>query len=280
MLLVYLVSGINENDEHPVGIQAAEQVLRPRGESEDVLAHTASISENDQLFKLLNDAYFEAQEYPKGIPIVFVIDAHGSEDGIYITGNPIIPWKALTGYFCQLNKYSKMNLILILGSCHGLQGLKMIESGEPAPFLCLFGPRGRINSYKLQCFYRDFFTMFLNNKKLDDILKPLMEQYRDEIYFSTASGMLKEVYKKYYGNKHSLERQRKRLSKKLKKTKRLSTDVVNERLHLLRDEQKFSRKMFDEFTSKFFMFDEIPENKSRYSYFNFDNIVLGNHIDS
>lgn len=275
MLLVYLVSGVDETKEHAVGIQAAEQVLRPRGEAESVLAHTASILENEQLFKLLNDAYFDIREHPPGTPIVFIIDAHGSEEGVSIGSNPNIKWSDLTGYFRQINRYSKMNLILILGSCHGAYGLKMIEPGEPAPFLCLFGPKSKINSQILQYFYRDFFTIMLNEKNLTNTLKSLMDQYREFIYFSTASGMLKEAYKQYYGNKNKLNLliHRLKLRKKIIKSTHIPANLKIEKLELLKNDKIFNKTMFDDFTSKFFMFDEIPENRERYAYFSFESIA-------
>lgn len=278
MLSVYLISGVDDSKEAPVGIQAAKQVLGPRGDSENVFANVVSVTTNEELFSLLNEAYFQQKSYPISTPVVFVIDAHGNEEGISLPNNSTIKWESLSDYFRQINRLSRMNLILILGSCHGAYGLKMVEFGEPAPFLCMFGPKAKINSYILQCFYRDFFTKLLDNKILDLFIRSIMDEYREYIYFSTASGMLKEAYKVYYKktNRPRILQHRKKMMKKLIKAKHISADIKDQKLKLLKNEHKYNKTMFELFSAKFFMFDEIPENIQRFEYFNFESIVLNN----
>lgn len=275
MIKVYLIECVDSESEHPIGIETAKWVIRPRAETENVALSVAEPINAYGLSKLLNDAYHEMKEYPvPGPPVVLHLDAHGNERGIVMRSGELVSWKDIAGYCEQLSTLNNIKTIIIMGACKGAYALEMLEFCKRAPFFCLFGPQTDINSKDLQPFYRDFYTLLMNHKNITTVAREVMSIHKDQIYFATSFQIFELAYVKYFSPEMDQvhAQRRKKIAERIMRLP-IPIEEKQRRLCILKNPSTLVSSIFDQFRRDFLLLDLFPNNVERFEALTFESIV-------
>lgn len=147
-----------------------------------------------KLFKVFSkEDFFDAlTNISQNIPqhneeLIFLsIDAHGCEEYLEITdlnNNRIeIPWKDIKPKIIELNKRSKMRLVLMASCCYGAAFQKALINRNEAPFYYFFGPTGNICGLDILETNNDIIdNLYYNSdENIDDLIDSLNEQKKNQ----------------------------------------------------------------------------------------------------
>jgi hypothetical protein len=103
------------------------------------------------------------------VPIVH-LEAHGTDDGLELTDGTIVPWVELAPLLGEINRASRMNLIVVVVSCMGWNLVHAMLPQDRSPLFMLIGPPEAMFAGDLLVgtkeFYRALFSTFDVNEAL------------------------------------------------------------------------------------------------------------------
>ena len=89
------------------------------------------------------------------------IDVHGGSDCIASANGEYILWSELKPYFCELNIICRLNLLVVMAACDGINLAKVLLPTDRAPVWGFIGPESEVQSGKLldglKSFYLELF---------------------------------------------------------------------------------------------------------------------------
>lgn len=221
-----------------------------------------------RFFETLTELAAQADRDGKGI--VLQIDAHGATDGsgIVLASNELVIWEELRTPSTELNRVTRMNLMVVLSLCHGAHFVAQMEPTDRAPFWALVGPTGEVCAGLLADGLTAFYRTWIKTKDGDKAVAELNKYTRPgdpEFYFTTAEKFFGAVYRKYLQtfstDAKTIADQARSLHRKWKKQGIKEIPSVG---NIKRNLKSGHRDFFAESKRKFFMIDLFPDNSGRF----------------
>lgn len=96
---------------------------------------------------------------------LFHIEMHGSEKGLHLNNNEVIPWRDFYRDLSELNKLSSFNQVINFATCYSFQFLeKNIDWELPSPYqICIYS-KEEVPVQEIEDFYTSFYDNFIHNK--------------------------------------------------------------------------------------------------------------------
>lgn len=104
------------------------------------------------------------------------ISAHGSEEGILLTGKELLTWSDLKRLLLPLSQRRKYGLLLCMSTCLGLHARKMalLEKGEDyEPFYAVVGNSGNPTWSETAVAYASFYHFLSKGAMLGDAVEAM-----------------------------------------------------------------------------------------------------------
>lgn len=160
----------------------------------ELIKNDTYVFREKELFKVFSkEEFFDALEkISQKIPenneeLIFLsIDAHGCEEYLELTdlnNNRIeIPWKDIKPKIIELNKRSKMRLVLMASCCYGAVFQKALINQDEAPFYYFFGPIGNIYGSDILDANNDIIeNLYYNSdENIDNLINTLNQQKKNQ----------------------------------------------------------------------------------------------------
>jgi hypothetical protein len=200
-------------------------------------------------------------------PIVH-LETHGGLDGLEVAGS-VVTWADLKAPLTRINVTCRLNLLVLVGACIGLDLTKIIQIADRAPVWGLIGPLREVWDTEIEAANKAFYrTLFSGRdggpawRAMNDALDGSDSPFR----FIGAEWMFREVMRRYFKEKCSNERLAKRTQTLVEVAKddgwpAETLPWVAEKLDAhLRDYERF----FGETKRHFFLEDLCPEHADRF----------------
>ena len=193
------------------------------------------------------------------------LEAHGCTDGLQLADKSQISWKYFKEILVPINISMELNLMLVLGSCHGGTFVTCMDPDDRAPFWGLIGPTSELNVGQIEKDFRLFYTTLFNTLSPYEALIAFNRNIPENRYYiKTAEEFFYEVWKAYlknHGSKNQLKKLAQRKRKQLKTERVYPLPSINE---LKREVIGLQYRIFDQFRDKYFMYDLFPNHKNRF----------------
>lgn len=210
------------------------------------------------------------------VPILH-IETHGIKldndtVGIGTSTTDYISWAELKQYLCLLNEITRLNLLVVMAACNGMDLAKVLRVEDRAPVWAIIGPSIEVNSTHLLNGFTAFYIAFFNKPDGRFALDALNNRNPNgnpwDFKFLDAEFFFKVIYKKYiekYCTEMALIERSKKLAKKLLAdghiTPNMEKEKINEFYALYKEEQP---GIFEHHKNNFFMMDSFKENQKRF----------------
>lgn len=99
------------------------------------------------------------------------IDAHGSSAGVQFANGEMVEWDLVVGRLRELNKRTRMNLVVSLGVCEGAAALLGVKNEWRAPFVALLAPTAPIRSSAVESWVLSLYRGVIRDRPLGDNLR-------------------------------------------------------------------------------------------------------------
>lgn len=266
---IYIIESLPEGDLK-TGRDLYESCVYPLGNLKEGIYTSLSqpISKNE-FIQTLDRIIDECKVNNRG-PILH-IESHGCTEGIKTASGDLIYWQELKPYLCALNEISRLNLLVVMAACNGMDLAKVILLTDRAPVWAIIGPLKSVNAGRVingfMAFYNKFFETYDGREALNELNNsPDVKDW--DFTFINAEFFFKCVYKKYVESLCTetalIDRSKKKV-KELIAGRPIDTDdekrKVNEFCLLLKSTQQL---FFEKYKVHYFMMDLVNENKTRF----------------
>lgn len=198
----------------------------------------ATVESADELEALLNQlwAWVVASG---GIGLCLHIECHGSQEGIQLADGSLMPWSRLSPLLANINRASRMNLLVWLACCYGGYFVLACRYHETVPFAAIVGPGNEIEPYTLLAFASSFYTELCRTRDVTEALT-IAGAVKPDIAYSnfTAVGVFRVAL-----------------------AARIRGTAPESRAHV----RAIEEPLFDQLRRKFFALDEFPANADRFA---------------
>lgn len=128
------------------------------------------------------------------------IESHGCSEGIATASDELIYWQELKPYLCTLNELSRLNLLVVMAACNGMDLAKVILPMDRAPVWAIIGPPNPVKAGRVidgfKAFYNKFFQTYDGKEALNDLnSSPDVKDW--DFAFINAEFFFMHVYKNY-----------------------------------------------------------------------------------
>ena len=266
---VYVVESLRDGDLK-TGNDIYEICVYPEGQLKSGL-HTAFFEPKTkkQLMDTLSSIIDECREKQRG-PILH-IDVHGGSDYIESGNGERILWADLKPYLCELNTISRLNLLVVMAACDGINLAKVLLPTDRAPVWGFIGPQSKVQSGKLlEGFINFYFELFhsWDGRKALNALNNSSDVKKWEFKFFNSEFFFLYVYKNYFETlctKEPVSMRAKSIFSKISGGHPISSDeerqIIDDLTAILFSSQEF---FFDKHKEIFFMIDLFSENNNRF----------------
>lgn len=198
------------------------------------------------------------------------IECHGSETGIVVASKEAVEWDGLRKQFIRINESTGLNLVVVMAACYGAHILRMATEMDRAPFWAAIGAEKEVTARHVETAFKAFYQKFFETLSGDQALTALNHQDPKRTYqFISAEGFFLRAYRNYYNMACRGKGKTERVESLL--TQALDNPVVRQRFGITRVRNfiksyfRNDAKDFEEFKSRYFMFDLFPENNRRFT---------------
>jgi hypothetical protein len=192
----------------------------------------------DELESLLDQLWAFVIE-SGGIGLCLHIECHGCKDGIELAVGSQMPWSRLSPLLANINRASRMNLILWLACCYGGYFVLACRYHETAPFACIVGPGSEIGESTLLALTSTFYTELFKTRDVTEALT-IAGAVRPGISFINMSAV--GVFR-------------------VALTAGIKGAAPESRAQI----RAIEEPLFDQYRRQFFALDEFPENADRFA---------------
>jgi hypothetical protein len=256
-------------NEDQTGTWLAQRVLGPVSLSHGMNILEWTVGNRTELFAALAGlAQFVRQS--GRFPIVH-FETHGEEAGVRLANKELVSWGELALPLREINGLAQMNLLVILGACHGAHLLSALSPGDIAPVWGLLGPPDPILPARLQDAWQTLYPVLTEPGTLNDALDAIHTARgtrRPDIVLETAERWYCIVFKEYVrqlADPANLKRREDELVAAIAR----GTNYGLERAMVARYEiRRFlsdNPALYESYRQRFLMLDQFPQNGSRFT---------------
>ncbi len=266
---IYIIESLPEGDLK-TGRDLYEDCIYPLSGLKEGLYTSLSqpFSKNEFIHTL--DLIIEECKANNRWPILH-IESHGCSEGIATASGEHINWQELKPYLCALNEISRLNLMVVMAACNGMDLAKVVLPTDRAPVWAIIGPPNPVKTGRLldgfKAFYNKFFQTYDGREALNELNNsPDVTDW--DFGFINAEFFFMYVYKNYvesFCTETSLIDRSKKIVKELVASRPINPNdeerIVNELCLLLTSTQQL---FFEKHKVYFFMIDLVKENETRF----------------
>jgi hypothetical protein len=245
--------------------EALHQYLEPICRQEKVNLGYADVSTATELLAALVDIVEHCREKQTG-PMLH-IETHAHATGFGPTQSEFLPWSALVAPLTELNRLSRMNLLVTMAACHGLNIVRTLHPSDQSPAWGVLGPDDQVMPSDVRAGFQAFYGTLV--RKLDlklalDELRNADSSWPETWKLQTAELFLAHLFGEYLA-KHAtddeLQRREEAIIAALAHFHVPDSPSLRASIHAAyRDDEA----TFEHFKSRFLMLDIFPTNASRF----------------
>jgi len=200
---------------------------------------------------------------------ILQIEMHGWDDksGLAFPDDSSLTWGELSGPLARLNKATGFNLLVCMSACFGGHALSFIKPNSPSPCFGLIGPTESVNPGELLGSFRALYRGLLITLDANAALSKLQAHGLAEGGFVTVTAedwffKLAAGYLRTYCTKALLQARAAAIVERLKAEGKTLSSSDAKKIDLIGEllATSFLNRQFP----RFFMLDDIPENRSRF----------------
>jgi len=199
-------------------------------------------------------------------PIIH-FEAHGDRSGLGLASGEYVPWIQMVGQLRGLNVLSRFNLLVVLASCSGWWIEQILNPAEPAPMWGLIGPRDRVTVSDVATGFPAFYTEFLEscNGRLAMVALNRSPLGMPWVYgFRSAANHFRTAWRSFFlAPPPDRDRRTQEIIQAL--TDAFGEVVQAEHIEAhIRERLQRPDAFVQTFAERYFMYELIPENRSRF----------------
>lgn len=206
----------------------------------------------------------------KNFPIIH-IECHGSPAGLSCANNEFIEWEELRAILININKASRLNLIVVMAACNGAHLIKVATKLDIAPFWAVIGPDQEVTFDSVEVNFKAFYTEYfdgLSGGKAVYALNQGSTVTNRKYHFFSSLGLFVKAFRAYY-NGSCVGKGRKKREEELL-TEALQNPAINAKgvpwaRKTLKEQIRNVECQYNRYLNKFFMMDLFSENKERFN---------------
>lgn len=202
-------------------------------------------------------------------PIIH-IEAHGNEDnsGLILASNEAITWQEMKRPLSEINKATRLNLIVCVSSCYGGSLVSALDTNDRAPCWALVGPKEEMYPDDLLRHFTGFYEEIFKTKSGGSAIRRLnngLTGNEAKYYFTTAEQFFEIVWINYLQKQCSNDKLNKRANSMLRKLRKKNLRYIPSRNEIKNDLLRHHPEFFIKSKENYFMMDLFDENRSRFS---------------
>jgi len=268
---VYVIESLNNSVENLTGEELYNDLLKWKEyQLKDFKSELIQVNNMKEFFEKIE--YIKDECATKGHYPIIHFEIHGSKDksGLIVNSGELITWSDLYNDLIEINSVVGNNVFITLAVCYGAYIMELIKPNNPSPFWGFIGSFETIEESDLMIRYNEFYDEFLKSFDLDSAVKRLHESNQNipsSYSFINSELTFKNVLRQYFEQKFTEIEIKKRFNDGLSQEKINIKDrnaKHNFRIKFKVELLKSKKNYFEEHKSKFFMFDNFPENKKRF----------------
>jgi hypothetical protein len=256
--------------ELKTGRNLVESTLAPVSSADP--GFVTELYEVDSRAKLLGAfrAVLQAAKRYSRSPVVH-IETHGDKEGLALSSGEHVPWLDVAHHLAEINKTSRMNLLVVAALCHGWNMVSILRPTDRAPAFGIIGTDDNVRAIDLYRAMQRFYTRLLVEPH--DLREALNEannraQFNDWTYhLVSAEIMLCRIFRSYASGEGDAETEEQRVSRLVAELARLRGADVGQtmqwREQITREIRDHAR-WFNHYRTQFLMLDLFPENDGRF----------------
>jgi len=229
----------------------------------------------DVLKKIKNEAL-------NGVYPMLHFECHGCKDGLGTAIGEIIEWDEIRETLIDINRSTKLNLMIVIAACNGAHLIKVSTKLDAAPFWAIIGPDVEVTAGHIQDnfgrFYESFFSD-LDGDKAIEILNEGAARPERTYHFLSAAGLFSRAYRTYYKS-HCIGKGEKERIENLVTEAMKNSEVKKRGVDWARQQVKqvlaCEDQHFDKLRKRFFFIDQFPENEERFRL-SLEKIIASNN---
>lgn len=200
------------------------------------------------------------------IPILH-IECHGLSDqsGLVFRNGSSLQWPSIAESMVALNIATRFNLLVIFAACFGAQHLGEMKPGQPSPCWGMIGPSEEIYPDEILGGFRDFYRTLLEELDLTKAVNLLILRKLTigNFIVATSEDWFRNVMRNYATQHCSPSAILERTKFITEAARAKGSNAPNYYVYaaLLAE----NSKAFDESFAKFFLTQQIPENRVRFA---------------
>ena len=227
------------------------------------------VLDRQHLFAILAEAEEQARSF-KRWPILH-LETHAGPSGLELGNNDVVSWSELTSPLTAINLQTRLNLVVTVAACSGVEIHRALHLIDRAPFLYITGPKDRREAGQLRLdfglFYREFLSSF-DMRRAFGLLNGNNPPAGWTYPVVSAEHFFKRVFEDYLSTDCSLAELTARenaIVAGIARQRGLDLlDLAGTREQVRRDLRQ-QEQYFLGFRRQFFMIDLYPENDSRFT---------------
>jgi len=131
------------------------------------------------------------------------LETHGDDSrgrGLYLASGELVTWQQLKPALTAINEASRLNLVVIVAACNGLDLLKILEPTDRAPARLIIGPSRTLSDGQVETANLAFYTTLLSTfdgilayNAMNDAIEPPSDVRRPLFHVMSAETMFQLV---------------------------------------------------------------------------------------
>jgi hypothetical protein len=258
-----------DKNEFQTGLWLHDTVLLPLAEQHRFKLLKYVVTDSVQLFAAL--AAIETAIFQTGHGTILHFETHGVKEGVQLASREIVPWQSLKASLTAINKGCRMNLLAVMGMCHGGHLTSLLQPTDIAPFWGLIGPEKEVYPCRLQEAFQLFYQELLGAFDGRAALQAMNARHTLgswDLNIDTAELMFCRIFREYIRVKCTPEELAARENEHVAWVTRQFNYDLTHAINARADAKAWladSPMLFEKYRHSFLMIDLFPENAGRFT---------------
>ena len=267
---VAIVDALGPGEDPQTGVWVRDTVLAPLAKTHAVKLSHNKVTSRSELMQLL--VSIERLVRDVGIAPILHFESHGTEQGIQMPDASVVLWGDLRPILTEINRGCKMNLLTVMGMCHGRHLVSQLLPTDASPVWALIGPVDEILPSRLQIGFESFYRELLSTLDSRAAVQAMNAHRGDrprDLWIDVAEIVFCRVFRSYISEHCSLEQLAARENVLVERVTRQSNYDIRAAMQartMARELLEDQTKAFEHFRRTFLMLDTFPENANRFAW--------------
>ena len=261
---LYIVQFLSDKDTQKTGKDLYE-FIQPHAKAAGLNVVFADVHSAAEFLEKLLEIVEHCRTTGSG-PILH-LETHGTPAGLGASEDQVVPWSAIVPALTELNRLSKMNLLVTMAACHGFNLIRTLHPGDESPAWGMFGPVDQVLPSDISNGFQAFFEALTREVNLNaaiNTFQTAMVSWPDSWRFQNAELFLAYIYGYYIDHLTGTEELARREERIVVESGRRGIADSAELRALIRKAYRDEEGSFNRIKRRFLMLDRFPENEPRF----------------